>query len=113
MEQAVRDNSVKICAWIVYGLQFAAIFTCGLTALVGFIINLVKRDDAKAAGNVYDSHFRWQIRTFLWALFWYIVSWILCLILIGFVMLAITFLWNIYRIIKGALRLSEDREAYS
>jgi len=56
--------SLKTITTVVYALQ-ALSFAFGVTALVGLIINYVKRDDV--AGTLYESHFNWQIRTFWWA----------------------------------------------
>ena len=72
--------------------------------LVAVIINYVKRD--VAAGTWVDSHFSWQIRTFWWNLLWTIVGTGTVFMLgLGYVVLAVAWLWLIYRIAKGWLRL--------
>jgi uncharacterized membrane protein len=44
----------------IYALYAVSLFV-GVTALVGIVLNYIKRDDM--AGTMYESHFRWQIRT--------------------------------------------------
>jgi uncharacterized membrane protein len=68
----------------------------------------VKKDDA--AGTWLESHYRWQIRTFWWGLLWGVIGGILVLVFVGFIVLAADAIWIIYRIVKGWLRLSENRE---
>src|SRR5689334_8340312 len=101
------EKQLKNVATIVYALQAAGFFL-GITWLAAVIIDYVKRDDA--AGTWLASHYRWQIRTFWWGLLWGVIGGILALVIVGFVVLAADAVWIIYRIAKGWLRLSEDRE---
>jgi uncharacterized membrane protein len=94
-------------ATVVYALQ-AAGFLFGVTWIVAVIIDYVKRDDA--AGTWLESHFRWQIRTFWWALLWGVIGGILFIVIVGWFILMADAIWIIYRIVKGWLRLSERRE---
>jgi len=94
---------------IVYILQ-AASFLFGLTLIAAVVVNYVKREDV--AGTLYESHFRWQIRTFWFALLWGAIGVILSLVLIGFAILAADAVWLIYRIVKGWLRLNENKPMY-
>ena len=70
--------SLKTITQVVYALQ-ALSFMFGVTALVGLIINYVKREDV--AGTVYQSHFDWQIRTFWWGLLWGVLGFMLIIAL--------------------------------
>ena len=80
----------------------------GLTALVGLIINYVKREDA--AGTLYQSHFDWQIRTFWWGLLWGVLGVILIVALgLGLIILFAAWVWAIYRVVKGWLKLTEGK----
>lgn len=97
---------LKNVALVVYVLQ-ALSFLWGVTALVGLIINYVKRDDAR--GTVYESHFDWQIRTFWWGLLWAVIGLILALVLVGFLVLFVAWVWMIYRVVKGWLKLTEGK----
>jgi uncharacterized membrane protein len=79
------------------------------------IINYVKRSEVE--GTYLASHFRWQIRTFWFALFWallvLIVSIPLTIVLIGFGIWALGMfvlaLWAIYRIARGWLALKDGK----
>ncbi|HEX5513031.1 MAG TPA: hypothetical protein VFY81_01415 [Gammaproteobacteria bacterium] len=104
-----EERSLRMLTHAVYGLQALAFLTL-VTPLVGVVINYVKREDA--AGTFYDSHFRWQIRTFWWSLLWGAVGVITLLILIGKLILLAVTVWYIYRIVKGWLRLIENKPMY-
>lgn len=102
--------SLKTIATAVYALQ-ALSFFFGVTALVAVIINYVKREDA--AGTVYANHFDWQIRTFWWGLLWTVLGAILILALgLGLVVLFAAWVWAIYRVVKGWLKLTEGKPVY-
>jgi uncharacterized membrane protein len=101
--------ALKQIAMVVYGLQ-ALSFFWGLPALVGVIINYVKRDDAR--GTVYESHFDWQIRTFWWGLLWAVLGVLLAVVLVGFVVMAVSWLWMLYRVVKGWLKLTEGQAVF-
>jgi uncharacterized membrane protein len=109
---------------VVYGLHaFSAItgmttaafivtaFLTGWPSLIGVIINYVKRSDVR--GTFLDSHFSWQIRTFWWAVLWFLVGWALTitifLAVFGIPMLLLAGLWVIYRIGRGWLALVSNR----
>jgi len=102
-------ESEKSLTMVVYAL-YAASFVVGVTAIVAIIINYVKKDDV--AGTWLESHFRWQIRTFWFALLWCAVGGLLTLALVGIPVLFATGVWVIYRIVKGWLRLSENKPMY-
>jgi uncharacterized membrane protein len=99
--------SLKTITTVVYALQ-ALSFAFGVTALVGLIINYVKRDDV--AGTLYESHFNWQIRTFWWGLLWGVLGSILIFALgLGLVVLFVAWVWAIYRVVKGWLKLNDGK----
>ncbi len=100
------DNSRKQLTQMVYALQ-AASFLVGFSGIAAVIVNYVKRDDV--AGTLYESHFRWQIRTFWWSLLWAVLGALLALVVVGFVILAADAIWFIYRIIKGWLNLNDGK----
>lgn len=100
-------DSLRRLTLIVYILYLLSWFA-GITALVAIIINYVKREDA--AGTVYESHFRWQIRTFWWSLLWGLVGVMTLIVGIGFLVLIALTVWVIYRFVKGLLYWN-DRKA--
>lgn len=85
-------------------------FFVGLTAIVGIILNYLKKNEV--AGTYLESHFRWQIRTFWFGLLWSVIGAVALTILIGWVILLANFVWIIYRIVKGWLRLNENKPMY-
>ena len=82
----------------------------GVTWLVAIILNYVKRDDV--VNTIYESHFRWQIRTFWFSLLWAVIGIILTFVVIGLFVLGANLIWFIYRIVKGWLRLTEGKPMY-
>lgn len=101
-----RLQSLKHVTTAVYALQTAS-FLVGITFLVALIINYVKREDVQ--GTFLESHFTWQIRTFWYALLWGIVGFVTLFIVVGNGVLLANTVWVIYRIVKGWLRLAENR----
>jgi uncharacterized membrane protein len=101
--------AAKNAAQLVYILQAVGFFV-GLTWIAGVIINHVKRD--QAVGTWVDSHFRWQIRTFWFGLLWSVVGVLLSVIVVGFAVLAVSYVWMIYRVVKGWVDFSSGKPMY-
>ena len=89
-------------------------FVGSVPSIVAVILNYVKRGDAR--GSWLESHYRWQIRTFLFAIGWVLLAGILILTLVGipfgFAILAGVSLWLVYRIARGWLRLRDRLPMY-
>jgi len=83
-------------------------FLFGWPSIIAVIINFVKRGDAR--GTWLESHFRWQMGTFWYALVWAVVAGLIALTVIGIPvtlgMFVVLGLWAIYRIARGWLRLN-------
>ncbi|MBC7717789.1 MAG: hypothetical protein H7143_12720 [Pseudorhodobacter sp.] len=76
--------------------------------IVAFIIDVVKKD--AAAGTWQESHFRWRIRSVLWAGGLYLVTlplWIL-LIAPGWIAWACISIWFLYRVVRGWINLNNN-----
>ncbi len=86
-------------------------FLSGWPSIIGVILNYLKRDAVR--GTYLESHFRWQVRTFWFALLWLVVAALLILTLIGipfaWLLLLGVGLWILYRIIRGWLRLADGQ----
>jgi uncharacterized membrane protein len=90
-------------------------FLFGWPSIIAVLLNYFKRSDAR--GTWLESHFRWQIRTFWFALLWgslvALVSLVLAIVLVGvatwFVGIFALGVWAIYRIGRGWLRLIDRR----
>ena len=120
-------TSALTIAHVVYALHALAIvigvagaptvigsFVGSVPSIIAVILNYVKRGDAR--GSWAASHYRWQIRTFWYAVLWLVVAAALIFIVIGapigFAMLIATTFWLIYRIARGWLRLLDRRAMY-
>ncbi|HLA73017.1 MAG TPA: hypothetical protein VK624_16040 [Steroidobacteraceae bacterium] len=106
-----QAEATKNITHIIYALYAASLISGSVTGIVAIIINYVKRDEV--AGTIYESHFRWQIRTFWFSLLWFILGGITVWFLIGFAILAVAGIWYIYRIVKGWLYLAESKPMYT
>jgi uncharacterized membrane protein len=90
-------------------------FLFGWPSIIGVIINYVKWGEAR--GTYLESHFRWQIRTFWYALLWAmlagLISLLLAPVLIGFLtwplMLFALGIWAVYRVARGWLALRDAK----
>lgn len=103
-------ESLRSVTLIVYVLQ-AASFIFGITAIVGVMINYIKREDA--AGTLYANHFEWQIRTFWWGLLWGLLGFILIFAVgLGFIVWGVAWFWMIYRVVKGWLKLNDGKPVF-
>jgi uncharacterized membrane protein len=119
--------SVLTVANVVYALHTLAIivgvagaativgsFVGSVPSIIAVILNYVKRGNARNTWA--DSHYRWQIRTFWFALLWFVIGWVLIFTIVGAVVgvpiLAALTLWLIYRIARGWLRLRDRRPMY-
>ncbi len=102
-------EAAKKIVTLVYALQ-AASFLLALTFIAAVIVNYVKKDDV--VDTCLASHFRWQIRTFWFALLWTVLGFITLLLGIGYLILIAVAAWVIYRIVKGWLALADNKPMY-
>lgn len=72
-------------------------------SLIGLFLNYLKRNDVD---ELLGSHHRWMIRTFWWALPWAVLGWLTTSLLIGWPILALVWLWFVYRHLLGLIRLA-------
>ncbi len=86
-------------------------FITGWPSLIAVVLNYMKRGEVR--GTFLESHFRWQIRTFWFALFWVLFALLLAFSLIGIplalLLAAGAGLWVLYRVVRGWLNLNERR----
>ena len=93
--------------WLSYILHGLGAISSGLFAVAGVIVSHIKTGDTDS--DMIRSHHSWLTRTFWWALLWFVISWALTVIMIGILGLVITSIWYIYRVIRGALNLAENK----
>ena len=129
MNYSIDKDANRTLTLVLYVLYIIAIFSGGLLAVVALIINYVKRSDVR--GSIFASHFTWQIRTFWWYLAWNIIAFIpffflfftgenadlfagvaltattFCILVVG-----ISWIWIVYRAIRGMIRLNDNQAMY-
>jgi len=123
------DPSLVTYTHVVYALHAASLivgvvgsatiigsFLLGVPSILAVVMNYVRKADA--AGTWLESHFRWQIRTFWYAVAAVCVAGAVCLpfvILFGLGVLmfagcaAVIGLWVLYRIVRGWLALGNSQ----
>jgi len=77
--------------------------------IVAFVLDLVKKADAE--GTWQESHFRWRIRTVLWAAGLYVLTAPLWLLLLapGWMAWALVSIWFLYRVVRGWMNLNRSQ----
>ena len=112
-----RDESLRTIGHISYALHAVVAIGAVLPGvqasivllLVAFILDLVKRDDAR--GTWQESHFGWRIRSVLWAGVLYVVTiplWLLFFVP-GWIAWCAISIWFLYRVVRGWLALNDRR----
>jgi len=94
-------------AMIVY-IAYLAAFAFPPLSLAGVVLAYINRD---AAPDWLKSHYTFQIYTFWIGLLFSFVSFVLCFVLIGFLLFFATLAWWVIRCALGINRLMQ-REAY-
>ena len=107
MQTTGSGTDPKTWAMIVWGLYIASYFTAFITMIVGVIIAYVKRDEL--AGTPFESHMTSAIRTFWISLIGGVVGVVLMIVGIGFIILAVLAVWQIFRVIRGMVRAVDGR----
>jgi len=89
-------------------------FLWSIPSILAVILNYAKHSEAR--GTWLESHYRWQIRTFWFAIAWVLLAGFLTLTVIlipvaAAILVAIS-AWLIYRIARGWIRLRDRRPMY-
>ncbi|KPF69453.1 hypothetical protein IP84_06335 [beta proteobacterium AAP99] len=112
-----KERSLKTVGVVSYVLHLIVAISAvipGLNAsiallLVALIIDFVKKDDA--VGTWQESHFRWRIRSVIYAGIAYIVTiplWLL-LVIPGWIAWFVISIWFLYRIIRGFMSMNDNK----
>ncbi|HAF56474.1 MAG TPA: hypothetical protein DCL01_14960 [Thauera sp.] len=109
------ENMVTV-THLVYALHAFAVFSAvvgSATIIFSFVASLPSIaavilnywNQAAVRGTWLESHFRWQIRTFWFAVMWVAVSLLMVITVIGvpfaIALLLLAGLWILYRIVRG------------
>jgi uncharacterized membrane protein len=122
------DESLVTYTHVIYALHALAVviglttmhtivgsFVGGLPSIIAVIMNYARRSATR--GTYLESHFRWQIRTFWYALLWAVVCAMLMLTIVGIPLallgLAALGIWIAYRVIRGWVSLRDHRPMYA
>lgn len=118
-----QEGLIKI-SHVIYGLHALTVvtglmtpafivtaFITGWPSLIAVVLSYVKRGEAR--GTFLESHFRWQIRTFWFALLWLLLSGALAITLIGIPVALLLAggagLWVLYRVVRGWISLNDQK----
>ena len=125
---ATVDESLLTYTHVMYALHSVAVligvttfhtiigsFVGSLPSIVAVVMNYARRSAAR--GTYLESHFRWQLRTFWFAVLWAFVSGLALIsiigILAGLVGLAALTIWIVYRLLRGWLALRDKKPMYA
>ncbi len=111
-------HSLAVLIGITTAASIVGSFVCGIPSIVAVIMNYARVSATR--GTFLESHFRWQIRTFWFALLWALLIWAVTLplfvVLIGiplfFVFFGALAIWIIYRVVRGWMALRDRRPMY-
>jgi uncharacterized membrane protein len=118
-----KDGMVKL-THVMYGLHaFSALtglvsaafivtaFLSGWPSIIAVVLNYMNQGEVR--GTWLESHFRWQLRTFWFALLWVVVALLLAVTLVGIpVAVALVLgvgVWVLYRLFRGWSALGAER----
>lgn len=95
------SDAISPRAWaiVVWSLYLASYITFFLTAVIGLIIALIKRDEL--AGTEFASHMTSAIRTFWIAFVGILLGAVLSVIGIGVVLIIALVIWHLFRSVRG------------
>jgi len=100
-------HAVSVFAGLATPMFVVTAFVTGWPSIIAVLINYVKR--RQAAGTPLESHLRWQLRSFWWALLWSAIAILLWLTILGIVfavpLLLLVGAWVVYRVARGWLAL--------
>jgi uncharacterized membrane protein len=112
-----EQDSLRAWGWVSYLLHLIVAVSAVIPGaqasifllLIAFIMDWIKREDA--VGTWQSSHFKWRLRTVLWAGLLYVLTFPLFLLLYfpGAVAWTIISIWFLYRIVKGMVRMNAGR----
>jgi uncharacterized membrane protein len=125
-----RGPDEGLIAWthVIYGLHTLAVligltsaativgaFVFSVPSVIAVILSYVKRGEA--AGSFLESHYRWLIRTFWFAVLWGMIAGFLTLFLLVTIVGVIIFwlpllvvgIWLVYRVVRGWLALKDAK----
>lgn len=98
-------QSLTQLAYLMYAFSY---FTLGITALVAIGINYWKLE--KTSGTWLESHFSCQISIFWHCFLWALMGWLTMILYVGYFVFLASFVWMLYRVVKGWKYLQASQE---
>jgi uncharacterized membrane protein len=96
---------------LVSSVAIVTAFLTGWPSIIAVALNYATRHDVR--GTYLETHYRWQIRTFWYAVLWFVVAGVLFFTIIGipiaWLIVVVTGVWILYRLARGWLALLDDR----
>ena len=126
-----KQRSLVTYNHVTYLLYVLSYFTAGLLWIVPIVMNYAKRNDAERTWLA--THFDWQIKTFWYSIVFFAIGGLLLVIAfggigfsvlsdsgnlalvsivltgLGLMIIAFTFIWHLYRIVRGWIALTDSR----
>jgi uncharacterized membrane protein len=108
-------HAVSVAIGVTSPATIVGSFVFGLPSILAVVLNYARQPEVE--GTWLKSHFRWQIRTFWYALLWMFVAGLLsaplALVLVGFLTFYLAAMivgaWVIYRVVRGWVALRAGR----
>jgi uncharacterized membrane protein len=95
---AEPERTLVLVAYVLHLIGAVA----GVTSLIGLIVNYVKRN---GYDDCFATHHAWMIRSFWWAILWCVVGLVTTIVLIGWAILLVVWVWYVYRHVRGLIAL--------
>ncbi len=113
MDAAPHREDPHALTHVMYALHTLTWFSAFSFSVIAMIINLVK--SGELPDDFYRSHWRWQARTFWFALLWFVVTSPLYLLFVlpGVWAWCLVGLWYLYRCIRGWIAFADRRPMYA
>jgi len=108
-DKASVNGEEKSTLTITYVL-FGSALVFGITAIVGVILAHIQK--GKCSDPILKSHYQWLIKTFWFGMLWSIIGYATIIIWVGFIVLFATWVWWIYRVVKGAISMGNHKAMY-
>ncbi len=102
-EQIQAARNLVTVVYVLQAATFAIVFTYFIAPL------LIYWKRKQAAGTWLESHLRWQLNTFWYSLAGIIAGVLTLPMLVGYMILAATVMWFVFRIGQGWTRLSRGQ----
>lgn len=104
-------HAISAVSGILSSATIVGAFVFGWPSIIAVIINVVTRSQVR--DSWLESHWRWQMRTFWYALLWGVLAALLAITIIGLVVaipaIVIVGVWVLYRVVRGWLVLLDRR----